>query len=112
MRYHKFGLFFNPLTYQIMEKVIALFNATDMDAKKYRQVMTDLERAGNEHPAGRLSHIAVKKGEGMLVVDVWNSPRQLEEFASVLVPILVKNGVTPPKPEVYPVVQEVLPQRV
>ena len=86
-----------------MSTILALFDATDMNPEKYARVMADLDAAGTAGPAGRIFHIAARKGEGMIVVDRWESGEMLQAFSETLVPILVKNGVTPPRPEVYPI---------
>jgi len=44
---------------------------------------------------------------GMVVVDVWESQQKLERFAGVLMPILVKNGVQPPAPQIHRLLNEV-----
>jgi len=90
-----------------MKKVIAIFHATDMSEAQYHQVMTDLEKSGAAKPVGRISHTASAKGKGMLVIDQWESAEQLQQFAGTLMPILVRNGVTPPQPDVMPLVAEV-----
>jgi hypothetical protein len=85
-----------------MSTIIALFDLA-MTAGQYDQVIKDLEAAGQGSPKGRLHHVASAKAGGWLVVDVWESPELLNEFAQTLMPILQQNGVTPPQPQVYPV---------
>ena len=87
-----------------MKKLIAIFRATDMSEAAYRQVMKDLEQSGAGSPEGRLSHTASLAAQGMVVIDQWESPEALQQFAETLMPILVKNGVTPPQPEILPLV--------
>lgn len=89
-----------------MKKVIAIFDAKDMTRNQYQAVMHDLEKTGNEAPGGRLAHMAGQSDQGMKVIDLWNSSKELEQFSSILVPILVKNGITPPQPKVYPLINE------
>ena len=85
-----------------MSTIIAIFDAPGMTAAQYDEVMKDLEAAGAGNPKGRQSHVAASKEEGWLVVDVWESPDSLNQFASTLIPILQKNGITPPQPQVFP----------
>jgi hypothetical protein len=92
-----------------MNKIAAIFRVPDMSPKQYRQVMKDLEASGAKHPKGRLSHIASNAEKGMVVVDTYDSPESLQSFGATLMPILVKNGVTPPQPEVVFVENEVFP---
>ncbi|GIV32798.1 MAG: hypothetical protein KatS3mg031_0333 [Chitinophagales bacterium] len=86
-----------------MQKVIAQFNVPGMTARQYDQVMKDLEAAGFKAPKGRISHVASEQPNGWLVIDIWDSAETLNEFAKTLIPILIKNGVTPPQPTVLPV---------
>lgn len=86
-----------------MQKVIAQFNVPGMTAQQYDNVMADLQNAGQGNPASRLSHVASKLPNGWLVIDIWESGESLNEFAQTLMPILIKNGVTPPQPSVLPV---------
>ena len=86
-----------------MQKVIALFNVPGMTAKQYDQVMKDLETSGHGNPKGRLHHVAAEIPNGWSVIDVWQSGESMNEFAGILIPILIKNGVTPPQPTILPV---------
>jgi hypothetical protein len=64
--------------------------------------MKEQEESDAGSPKGRQSHVAASKEEGWLVVDVWESPDLLDQFAGTLMPILQKNGVTPPQPQILP----------
>ena len=92
-----------------MSKIVAVFNVPDMTATSYRQVMRDLNASGAEHPPGRLSHLASNTEKGMIVVDTYDGVESLQRFGETLMPILVKNGVTPPKPDVAFIENEVVP---
>ena len=85
-----------------MQKVIAQFNVPGMHPKQYEQVLKDLEAAGQGSPKARLHHVSAEVPGGMYVIDIWESGEALQEFAGTLMPILVKNGVTPPTPDVLP----------
>ena len=91
-----------------MSKIAAIFRAPDMSSKQYDAVMADLDRSGLYKVRTRSHHIMAVNGEGSVVVDVWDSPEALNEFFGILGPVLIKNGVTPPQPEIYPVHNEVL----
>jgi hypothetical protein len=86
-----------------MQKIIAQFTLPGMTSKQYDQVMKDLAIAGQEQPQARLYHVASDITSGWYVIDIWESAEALNEFAGTLMPILVKNGVTPPTPAVIPV---------
>jgi hypothetical protein len=88
-----------------MNKVVAIFRAPDMSKEQYDRVMNDLERVGMYKVKTRSHHCMAltENSKGSVVVDVWDSAEALNEFFGTLGPILVKNGVTPPQPELYPV---------
>jgi hypothetical protein len=90
-----------------MQKVIAQFNVPGMTSNQYDNVMKDLASAGHGAPKARLHHVAAALPNGWLVVDLWESGEALNEFAGILMPVLVKNGVTPPQPTILPVYNEV-----
>lgn len=86
-----------------MSTITAVFDMPNVTAAQYDQVIRDLAAAGAGNPPGRLYHVASAKDGGWLVVDVWQSGEQLNQFAQTLVPIMQKAGVTPPQLQVYPV---------
>ena len=86
-----------------MSAISVVFDVPDMTTAKYDQVIKDLIAAGQGNPPGRLYHVCSTKGNGCQVVDVWTSGETLNQFAGTLMPILAKNGVTPPQPQITPV---------
>ncbi|MEJ7913850.1 MAG: hypothetical protein WKF70_11895 [Chitinophagaceae bacterium] len=86
-----------------MKKIVAQFSTPGMTAQQYDQAVEDLEAAGKGKPSGRLYHVVAQQAIGMLVTDVWESEEALNEFSETLIPILVKNGVTPAQPTLLPV---------
>ena len=92
-----------------MSKLFVFFDVPDMSAAQYDQVMRDLDAAGAAHPAGRTMHVCSSKGAGSVVLDLWDSEATLNAFAGTLMPILIKNGVNPPQPQVSPVHNIVTP---
>ena len=90
-----------------MQKVMAQFNVPGMTAKQYDQVMNDLQHDGHKAPKGRQYHIAVQLPNGCMVTDIWDSAEALNQFAGILMPVLIKNGVTPPQPVIFPVYNDV-----
>ena len=81
--------------------ITVVFDIDGMTANQYDQVLVDLEEAGQGKPKGRLHHHAAAKPDGWFVMDVWESPATLDTFAATLIPLLVKNGVNPPQPQIY-----------
>ena len=90
-----------------MKKILAIFRVPDMSQKQYDSVMKDLDVAGLYKVKTRSQHTMALNKEGSVVVDVWDSEDALNEFFGTLGPILVKNGVNPPPPEIYPVYNQI-----
>lgn len=82
--------------------VTVVFEVPGTNAQQYDEVMRRLAGDNVSAPAGRLYHVASQTPEGWLVVDVWNSPEELDQFAQKLMPALQAAGVTPPQPRVVP----------
>jgi hypothetical protein len=81
--------------------LVAVFDVPDMSVTQYEQVMKDLQETGLGKVDGRTFHVtSVKEGGGMQVVDVWDSPEHFAQFGEKLMPILIKNGIKPPQPQV------------
>ena len=85
-----------------MKKIVAQFNMVGFTAEKYSQTIKDLDAAGKEKSSGRINHVAAELTNGLLIIDVWESEEALNEFSKTLIPILIKNGVTPAKPVIFP----------
>jgi hypothetical protein len=92
-----------------MNKIAVVFNVPTMTPASYHQVIKDLESSGAGHPQGRLSHVATTAEQGMVVVDIYDSMDSFAKFGGTLIPILVKNGITPPNPQVLAVENEIVP---
>ncbi len=86
-----------------MQKVIAQFNVRGMTSTQYDLVIKDLESLGPKVLKSRISHVASELPVGWLVIDIWESAEALNEFAKTLGPILIRHGVTPPQPAIFPV---------
>ena len=86
-----------------MEKVAVIFNFPQLTAKEYDKVWNDLRAAGSSNPKGLISHVGFARPEGgWTVVDVWESADAFAEFGKILQPIMQKNGVEVPRPQVVP----------
>lgn len=79
-----------------------VFDVPFMTAVQYDQVVCDLERAGLGAPDGRFYHLAAPTKDGWYVVDIWEKAEKLDRFVQALLPILQRNGVTPPQPQILP----------
>jgi hypothetical protein len=76
------------------------FPVEGMTADKYDEVNADLQDAGAGSPPGRSYHVAFKMGDGLQVVDVWDSQEDFDAFGQTLMPILGKHGIDPGQPAV------------
>jgi len=82
--------------------ISVLFRPRGYTAKRHREALKRLQAAGQDKPPGRLHHQALARGETIeMVVDIWQSPTQLQAFATHLMPILGELGVEPSEPEFY-----------
>lgn len=83
--------------------IATVFDIKGMTSQQYDQSVLELEKAGLGNPDGRLYHVAAPKDDGWYVVDIWESEEKLGKFSEALVPILMKAGVAPIPPQIYPV---------
>ncbi len=88
---------------------IVFISETTDPIEKYDEVISRLEARGLGHPAGRLSHVAARKDDGYMVVDVWESQEHLDLFAQTLVPLILETGGTTPHLQVHPIHNAVKP---
>ena len=71
-----------------------------MSSDRYDEVTRRLEDAGQGAPAGRMYHVAFTAGDGLQVVDVWDSQESFDAFGQTLMPILSELGIDPGEPAV------------
>lgn len=64
-----------------------------MSAAKYKEVIRQLETAGEGAPNGRLFHTCFGPEDALRVVDVWTSTEQFKRFGGILQPILDSLGI-------------------
>jgi hypothetical protein len=76
------------------------FKPTGMTSAKYDEVIRRLEAAGAGAPRGRLHHVAYDSGDGLHVVDIWESQETFGAFGQTLIPILQSLGVDPGQPQI------------
>lgn len=85
-----------------MEKIMVYFDMPGVTAEQYDQIWKDLKAAGHAFPKGLLHHAAAPTVSSWLVVDVWESADRFKEFGDVLMPLLVKNGISKNDPVILP----------
>ncbi len=76
------------------------FPLQGMTPDKYDQIISRLESAGAGAPRGRSYHVAFQMGDGLQVVDVWDSQEDFDAFGETLMPILGELGVDPGQPAI------------
>ncbi len=87
--------------------ILGMYELTAMTPAQYDQVNKDLVNLGHKLPKGLRFHAAGAKGNGYLIVDVWETEAQLRAFSDLLDPILRANSVTPVTPVSYPIYNDV-----
>jgi hypothetical protein len=80
--------------------IVMISDAATDTVAQYDDVIRTLEHAGHGNPPGRLSHVAALKGNGYIVIDVWESQEAFDSFAQVLIPLIEGAGGSLPKIEV------------
>ena len=83
------------------------FPVEGMSSDKYDEILRRLEAAGAGAPPSRSYHVSFKMGDGLQVVDVWDSQESFDAFGETLMPILSELGVDPGDPavgEVYNII--------
>ena len=83
--------------------IATYFHPESLTAQQYDEAIRQLEAAGAATPAGRVHHSCFGSDNALMVYEVWESPQALEEYGSVLMPILQKAGIDPGTPDVMPV---------
>ena len=69
----------------------------------YRQINDTLGITAESPPDGLIVHMAATTGDGMRVVDVWESPEAFRTFFEGIKPTMEQVGMPQMEPEMYPV---------
>ena len=80
-----------------------------MTAQQYDECIRRLQKAGANHPPGRVYHACFGTNESVSVFDVWTSQAAFEKFGSTLMPILHQLGVDPGQPRVMEIHNVIVP---
>ncbi|HEX2915853.1 MAG TPA: hypothetical protein VH186_34145 [Chloroflexia bacterium] len=83
--------------------ILFIHDESEDSLANYDEGIRRLEAVGEGHPSGRLFHTAARKGQGYLVVDLWESQEAMERFGRILMPILEQLGSPNATPLVLPV---------
>jgi hypothetical protein len=86
--------------------IIAIFDVKGATAEKYDEVIRRLTAIGQRVPAGQSYHVCFGDRQNLQVIDVFDSPAQLEAFGATLMPFLQELGIeaTATVHEVYSVI--------
>jgi len=80
-----------------------IFDESSDTIAHYDAAIRQLEATGQNRPAGRLHHITAIKGEGYIIVDVWESQEAFEQFEQIVGPLLDQMGRPDGQNQSYPV---------
>lgn len=79
------------------------FHPGSMTSAQYDEIISELDRAGEGRPAGRISHCSFGPDENLMVFEIWENQQAFEEFGKVLMPILARIGVDGASPDILPI---------
>ena len=71
--------------------------------EQYRQINEALAITPDSPPDGLISHIAAQSGDGIRIVDVWESEQAFNTFIQGALPTMQQLGIPPFEPEMFPV---------
>lgn len=89
-----------------MKKVLVIVDFKGASAQQYDDSVKDLTTAGQLSLKERPHHFAAVKGDGMYIIDIWESEEDFTKFGEIMIPIITKNGITPPQIQILPLHNE------
>lgn len=89
-----------------MKKVLVIVDFKGATLQQYDDSVKDLAEAGQLSLKERPHHFAAAKDDGVYVIDIWESAEDFTKFGEIMIPIIVKNGITPPHVEILPLHNE------
>jgi hypothetical protein len=82
--------------------ILVIAEVPGQTVAQYDAVIQTIQTAGHWPPHGQQVHIAAQRGDGTLVVDVWDSQEALDKFLTVAVsPAAEQVGVTLGEVQIY-----------
>jgi hypothetical protein len=83
--------------------VIVIAETPGLDAAGYERIVAEQGHRIDELPAGCTAHFAGPADGGWRVVAVWDSAERVAEYGrTVLAPAMQRAGITPTRPQVFP----------
>jgi hypothetical protein len=89
-----------------MGKVLVIADFKGATQQQYDDSLRDLTTAGQLKLKERPHHFAALKEDGMYIIDIWDSAEDFSKFGEIMVPIIIKNGITPPQVQILPLHNE------
>jgi hypothetical protein len=89
-----------------MKKVLVIVDFKGATAQQYDNSVKDLGEAGQLKLKARPHHFAAIKDDGVYVIDVWESEEDFTKFGEIMIPIVIKNGITLPRVQILPLHNE------
>jgi hypothetical protein len=89
-----------------MKKVLVIVDFKGASQQQYDAAVKDLGEAGQVKLKERPHHFAAIKGDGMYIIDIWDSAEDFAKFGEIMIPIVKKHGIADPHVEVLPLHNE------
>ena len=64
--------------------------------QQYDDAVKDLAEAGQLKLKARPHHFAAVKGDGVYIIDVWESAEDFSKFGEIMISIVKKHGIADP----------------
>ena len=87
---------------------LVVFEIPGATQTQYDKIWEILGQKNLLAPKGRTHHFGAPAPGGWHVTDVWTDMADFEAFGKVLVPAMIEAGLTPPNPQVLPIVKSVV----
>jgi hypothetical protein len=89
-----------------MKKVLVIVDFKGATKQQYDDSVRDLTAAGQLKLKERPHHFAAIKEDGMYIIDIWEAEEDFAKFGEIMIPIIIKNGITPPQVQILPLHNE------
>jgi hypothetical protein len=89
-----------------MKQVLVIVDFKGATQQQYDDSVRDLTAAGQLKLKARPHHFAAVRGDGMYIIDIWESAEDFSKFGEIMIPVILKNGIATPQVEVLPLHNE------
>ena len=80
--------------------IVIKFKHAGFTEAKYKEAIKQLSAAGQGNPKGRTFHVSYGDGNGVDILDVWESMEEFDAFGKILIPILTSLKIDLGKPDI------------